>query len=157
MIDLTVNEAVLKSAVQRAKVRDFKIPTFKQMRDPSLIPDDVKERLADVGLWDLDPINLYRITWHNEAKASGGGFGGVNYFEVPSSISGVDARIVMMEGKWFPTGAHKVGAAFGCLVPRLVAGPPRKPFGRRPATTVAVAHTTRISLRASRSRSCPRV
>ncbi|MEA2011111.1 MAG: pyridoxal-phosphate dependent enzyme [Actinomycetota bacterium] len=122
MIDLTINEAVLTSAIARAKERDFKIPTFKQMRDPSLIPDDVKERLADVGLWDLDPINLYRITWHNEAKASGGGFGGINYFEVPSEISGVDARIVMLEGKWFPTGAHKVGAAFGCLVPRLVTG-----------------------------------
>ena len=25
-------------------------------------------------------------------------------------------------GKWFPTGAHKVGAAFGCLVPRLTTG-----------------------------------
>ena len=25
-------------------------------------------------------------------------------------------------GKWFPTGAHKVGAAFGCLVPKLVSG-----------------------------------
>ncbi len=122
MIDLTINEAVLTSAVPRAKERDFKIPTFKQMRDPSLIPDDVKARLADVGLWDLDPINLYRITWHNEAKAAGGGFGGINYFEVPSEISGVDARIVMLEGKWFPTGAHKVGAAFGCLVPRLVTG-----------------------------------
>jgi cysteine synthase len=122
MIDLTINEAVLTSAVARAKERDFKIPTFKQMRDPSLIPDDVKARLADVGLWDLDPINLYRITWHNEAKAAGGGFGGINYFEVPSEISGVDARIVMLEGKWFPTGAHKVGAAFGCLVPRLVTG-----------------------------------
>jgi cysteine synthase len=122
MIDLTINEAVLTSAVAQAKERDFKIPTFKQMRDPSLIPDDVKERLADVGLWDLDPINLYRITWHNEAKTSGGGFGGINYFEVPSEISGVDARIVMLEGKWFPTGAHKVGAAFGCLVPRLVTG-----------------------------------
>ncbi len=122
MIDLTVNESVLASAVQQAKERNFKIPTFKQMRDPSLIPDDVKERLADAGLWDLDPINLYRITWHNEPKVSGGGFGGVNHFEVPSEISGVDARIVMMEGKWFPTGAHKVGAAFGCLVPRLVTG-----------------------------------
>ena len=122
MIDLTVNESVLASAVQQSRERNFKIPTFKMMKDPSLIPEDVKERLADVGLWDLDPINLYRITWHNEPKTSGGGFGGVNYFEVPSSISGVDARIVMMEGKWFPTGAHKVGAAFGCLVPRLVTG-----------------------------------
>ena len=122
MIDLTVNEAVLKSAVQQAKARDFRIPTFKQMRDPSLIPDDVKTRLGSVGLWDLDPINLYRINWHNDPTPTGGGFGGVNYLEVPSEVSGVDARIVMLEGKWFPTGAHKVGAAFGCLAPRLVSG-----------------------------------
>jgi len=122
MIDLTVNEAVLKSAVQQAKARDFKIPTFKQMKDPGLIPDAVKARLGSVGLWDLDPINLYRINWHNDPTPTGGGFGGVNYLEVPSEISGVDARIIMLEGKWFPTGAHKVGAAFGCLVPRLVSG-----------------------------------
>jgi cysteine synthase A len=122
MIDLTVNEAVLASAVQQAKERDFRIPTFKQMRDPSLIPDDIKARLGNVGLWDQDPLNLFRISWHNEPVPFGGGFGGVNYLEVPSEISGVDARIVMLEGKWFPTGAHKVGAAFGCLVPRLVTG-----------------------------------
>jgi cysteine synthase A len=122
MIDLTVNEAVLASAVQRAKERNFKIPTFKQMRDPSLVPDEVKQQLADVGLWDLNPLNLYRITWHNEPTPSGGGFGSVNYLEIPPEISGVDARIVMLEGKWFPTGAHKVGAAFGCLAPRLVSG-----------------------------------
>ena len=122
MIDLTVHESVLASAVEQARARQFKIPTFRQMRDPDLIPDDVKTRLHDVGLWDLDPINLFRITWHNDPTPHGGGFGGVNYLEVPSEISGVDARIVMLEGKWFPTGAHKVGAAFGCLAPRLVTG-----------------------------------
>ncbi|MFC2153213.1 pyridoxal-phosphate dependent enzyme [Actinomycetota bacterium] len=122
MIDLTVHESVLASAVEQARARQFKIPTFRQMRDPDLIPDDVKARLSDVGLWDLDPINLFRITWHNDPTPHGGGFGGVNYLEVPSEISGVDARIVMLEGKWFPTGAHKVGAAFGCLAPRLVTG-----------------------------------
>ena len=31
-------------------------------------------------------------------------------------------RIVGLVGKWFRTGAHKVGAAYGCLVPRLVSG-----------------------------------
>ena len=122
MIDLTVHESVLTSAVEQARARQFKIPTFRQMRDPGLIPDEVTTRLRDVGLWDLDPINLFRITWHNDPTPHGGGFGGVNYLEVPSEISGVDARIVMLEGKWFPTGAHKVGAAFGCLAPRLVTG-----------------------------------
>ena len=32
------------------------------------------------------------------------------------------AKIVALVGKWFPTGCHKVGASFGCLVPRLVTG-----------------------------------
>ena len=67
-------------------------------------------------------INLFRITWKNEPVDSGGGFGDVNFMEVPSEISGVDARIIALVGKWFPTGSHKVGATFGCLVPRLVAG-----------------------------------
>ena len=122
MIDLTVNDSVLTSAVEQARARDFRIPTFKQMRDPSLIPADIKAQLADVGLWDLNPLNLFRITWHNEPTPFGGGFGDVNYLEIPPEISGVAARIIVLEGKWFPTGAHKVGAAFGCLAPRLVTG-----------------------------------
>jgi cysteine synthase A len=122
MIDLTINEATLESAANRAQERSIRIPTFKQMRDPSLIPDSIRQQLASVGLWDLDPLNLYRITWHNEPTPTGGGFGKVNYLEVPHEISGIDARIIMLEGKWFPTGAHKVGAAFGCLAPRLVTG-----------------------------------
>jgi cysteine synthase len=122
MIDLTVNEAVLDSAVETARERNFRIPTFKQMRDPSLIPVDVTAQLGSVGLWDLNPLNLYRITWHNEPIESGGGFGPVNTIEFSPELTGVDARIIMLVGKWFPTGAHKVGAAFGCLVPRLVTG-----------------------------------
>jgi cysteine synthase len=42
--------------------------------------------------------------------------------EFPESLTGTPARIVALEGKWMPTGSHKVGAAFGCLVPRLVTG-----------------------------------
>jgi cysteine synthase len=122
MIDLTVNEATLDSAVGRARERGIRIPTFAQMRNPALIPDEVKAQLQDVGLWDLDPLNLYRITWHNEPVAHGGQYGPVNYLELPPELTGVDARILMLVGKWFPTGAHKVGAAFGCLVPRLVTG-----------------------------------
>ncbi|MCX7958850.1 MAG: pyridoxal-phosphate dependent enzyme, partial [Deltaproteobacteria bacterium] len=49
-------------------------------------------------------------------------YNGVNYFEIPQRLSGVKARIIGLVGKYFPTGAHKVGAAFGCLVPRLVSG-----------------------------------
>lgn len=122
MIDLTVYPEALESAVQRAREKNIIIPTFKQQKDPGLIPDTILERLKNVGLWDIDPLNLFRITWHNEPVPSGGGFGDANLIEFPSTLTGVQARIVATVGKWFPTGAHKVGAAFGCLVPRLVTG-----------------------------------
>jgi cysteine synthase len=82
----------------------------------------VKEELGKIGLWDVHPRNLFRITWHNAPQPQGGGFGGVNWMELPPSLTGVPARIIVLVGKWFPTGAHKVGAAFGCLAPRLVTG-----------------------------------
>ncbi len=123
MIDLTIHsEEALEHAVQRARERNIIIPTFKQQRNPELIPAAIKNSLADVGLWDLNPLNLFRITWHNDPVASGGAYGGVNFIEFPPELTGVDARIITLVGKWFPTGAHKVGAAFGCLVPRLVTG-----------------------------------
>jgi len=122
MIDLTIDERQLESTVQRARERNIIIPTFEQMKDPSLIPEGVKKRLADIGLWDITSLNLFRITWKNEPVEHGGGFNGVNYVELPSSLTGVPARIIALVGKWFPTGSHKVGATFGCLVPRLVTG-----------------------------------
>lgn len=122
MIDLSIHEAALERTVQRAREQNIIIPTFAQQRNPELIPEPIRRRLAGIGLWDLNPLNLFRITWRNEPTADGGGFGDVNYLELPKEITGVDARIVVIVGKWFPTGAHKVGAAYGCLVPRLVTG-----------------------------------
>jgi len=122
MLDLTVHPDRLERAVQRAKERNIVIPTFKQQINPQLVPDSIKANLKNVGLWDLNPVNLFRITWHNEPVPQGGGFGPVNFMEFPKELTGVEARIVAPIGKWFPTGAHKVGAAFGCLVPRLVTG-----------------------------------
>jgi cysteine synthase len=122
MIDLTVHPDRRERAVARARQRGIVVPTFAQMKDPSRLPDATRRQLASVGLWDVNAQNLFRITWKNEPKAAGGGFGPVNTLEFPSSLTGVPARIVALVGKWFPTGAHKVGAAFGCLVPRLVTG-----------------------------------
>jgi cysteine synthase len=122
MIDLTVNEEQLKRTAARARERGIIAPTFAQMKDPNKVPDKIKEQLKGVGLWDLHPLNLFRITWKNEPVKHGGGFDGVNYMEIPPEVTGVNARIIALVGKWFPTGAHKVGATYGCLVPRLVTG-----------------------------------
>jgi cysteine synthase len=122
MIDLTVNNEVLERTVRLAQEKNIIIPTLKQQRDPSLIPDKITQKLKSVGLWDINPLNLFRINWHNQPQETGGNYGGVNAIELPKAITGVDTRIVALVGKWFPTGAHKVGAAFGCLAPRLVTG-----------------------------------
>ncbi|MEQ8222554.1 MAG: pyridoxal-5-phosphate-dependent protein subunit beta, partial [Candidatus Eremiobacterota bacterium] len=121
-IDLSIHEEQLKSAVQRAREKNIIIPTFKQMRDPGLVPSKIKDNLKSIGLWDVNPNNLFRITWKNQPVPTGGLFGDVNFIEIPKEITGVDARIIALVGKWFPTGAHKVGASFGCLAPRLVTG-----------------------------------
>jgi cysteine synthase len=122
MIDLSVHADRQERAVRRARERGILIPTFAQMKDPARVPEKVRKELAGIGLWDLHPRNLFRITWKNQPRESGGGFGGVNYLEFPPELTGVEARIIALVGKWFPTGAHKVGAAFACLVPRLVTG-----------------------------------
>ncbi len=122
-IDLTIHDSEKRRhAIQRAREQGVIIPTFRQMIDPAQIPRAIQERLRDIGLWDLNPLNLFRINWHNEPREKGGLFGGVNYLELPGELTGVRARILILLSKWFPTGAHKVGAAFACLVPRLVTG-----------------------------------
>ncbi|HEX7571809.1 MAG TPA: pyridoxal-phosphate dependent enzyme [Bacteroidota bacterium] len=111
---------VIKKTAERCHERGIRIPTFAQLRDPAHIPASITSRLEGVGLSDVNPINLFRITWKNDIAS--GFYGKVNFFEIPREITGVRARIIGLAGKFFPTGAHKVGAAFGCLVPRLVSG-----------------------------------
>jgi len=122
MIDLTIDKPTLQKNIQKAKENGIIVPTFSQMREPAAVPAAIKERLKKTGLWELDPVNLFRITWKNEAKESGGLFGEPNYIELPSKLTGVGAKIICLAGKYFPTGCHKVGASFGCLAPRLVTG-----------------------------------
>jgi len=119
---LSINKEKLAHNVQVARENNIILPTFAQMRDPQKVPEKVKKALKNVGLWDVNPLNLFRITWHNEPTMEGGQYGGVNFIELPSVLTGVKARIIVLCGKWFPTGCHKVGASYGCLAPRLVTG-----------------------------------
>ena len=122
MINLTINEKGRANNIQRAREQNIIIPTIAQMKDPQTIPEKIQDQLRSIGLWDVNPRNLFRITWKNEPKESGGLFGKPNFIVLPPELTGVKAKILMMAGKYFPTGCHKVGASFGCLVPRLVTG-----------------------------------
>ena len=123
MIDLAVNEERLARTAKRCRDRNIIIPTFSQLKNPSSAPDKIKEQLRQTGLWEIAPQNLFRITWKNQPVPNGGSFRPIaNYLELPPELTGVEARIIAIIGKWFPTGSHKVGASFGCLVPPLVTG-----------------------------------
>jgi cysteine synthase len=119
---MQVDHEILSRAIDLLRERRVLLPTFAQMRDPTLVPEKIKQRLRALGLSELDPANLFRITWKNEPVYRGGLFNDGNWIEFPAALTGVPARIIGLVGKWFPTGAHKVGAAYGCLAPKLVAG-----------------------------------
>ncbi len=121
-IDKITNHKALENTIKRYKEKGIILPTFAQQKNPELIPQKIKDKLKNIGLWDFNPLNLFRISWKNEPKDFGGLFGDPNFIELPKELTGVNARIVLLIGKWFPTGAHKVGAAYGCLAPRIITG-----------------------------------
>ena len=81
-------------------------PTFEEMLHPHAISPEVRQRaIAARKSSPLDPINLYNITWRDE-------HGEVYHVVLPKELTGVDANIVVIYGKEFPSGSHKVGAAY---------------------------------------------
>jgi len=115
-----VNEKVMRKTAARCRERGVVIPAFAELRDPAKISAAIRKKLPGLGLDDVHPFNLFRISWKNDVTT--GLYGSVNALELPAAVTGIEARVVGLVGKHFPTGAHKVGAAFGCLVPRLVSG-----------------------------------
>jgi cysteine synthase len=116
----SMNEKVMRRTASRCRERGIIIPTFAELRDPDKIPAAIKNRLPGLGMDDVHPLNLFRISWKNDVRS--GLYGTVNALRLPPAVTGIEATVVGLIGKHFPTGSHKVGAAFGCLVPRLVSG-----------------------------------
>ena len=122
MIDLTRNEAQIRKNAAHCRERNIRLPTFREMKNPENISGAIRDEMKSIGLWDMHPRNLYRGSWKNEPVSEGGNYGAVNAMVIPKEITGVKANIIGLVGKWFPTGAHKVGATYGCIAPALVTG-----------------------------------
>ncbi len=114
------NQDFYQKTLKRVREKKIILPTFRQLKHPETIPTAIVEKLKQIDMQELHPLNLFRINWRNDPQT--GGINGINYLEIPPEITGVRARIVGLVGKFFPTGAHKVGATYGCLVPYLVTG-----------------------------------
>ncbi len=91
-------------------------PTFSEMGDPKTMDPAVRAKaLAARSADPLDPINLYNITWQGSDEA-------IYAFTVPPELTGVEAPIVVLYSREFPTGSHKVGAAYSVLAEMIVTG-----------------------------------
>ncbi len=91
-------------------------PTFEEMLHPSTIDPNVRARARRMFREDpLDPINLFNITWRDPDDR-------IYALRIPHELTGVDAEIVMIYGKDFPTGSHKVGAAYSVLIEKELYG-----------------------------------
>jgi cysteine synthase len=84
-------------------------PTYEEMLNPSTLDPTIREKALKATTDELDPINLFNITWKNEKNI-------VNKIVLPKQLTGVDANIVVMLGKHFPSGSHKVGPAYSTLI-----------------------------------------
>ena len=114
------NRQYLENTIKRCREKKIILQTFAQLKNPGKIPPGIIQGLKQVDLQEVHPLNLFRINWRNDPKTNG--IGEINYLEIPKEITGVEARIIGLVGKHFPTGAHKVGATYGCLAPYLVTG-----------------------------------
>lgn len=91
-------------------------PTFEEMLHPATIDPATRARAVGAATRDpLDPINLYNITWRGPDNR-------LKYEVLPKELTGVEAPIVVLYGRDFPTGAHKVGAAYSVLAEELLFG-----------------------------------
>lgn len=117
-----VDQGVLNNTIKRFRERKIKLPTFEELADPSKISPEIVKALESIDPNEPHPLNLYRINWFN--KANSRGFGEVpEYIVLPKELTGVDAKIVVMTGAFFPmVECHKVLAAYGCLAPRVITG-----------------------------------
>ncbi len=97
----------------------FKVPfgpTYEEMLCPEKINPEVRERaLRALKENELDPINLFNITWKDENNK-------VRTVVLPKELTGVDANIVVMLGNGYPSGSHKVGPAYATLIEGCVDG-----------------------------------
>lgn len=91
-------------------------PTFEEMLHPEKIAPELRGRAIQAARSDpLDPANLYNITWR-------GGDGRIRYEVLPAELTGVETPIVALYSKDFPTGSHKVGAAYATLMDQVLTG-----------------------------------
>jgi cysteine synthase len=118
-------------------------PTYAEMLDPATLPAALRNKaLAAAHGDEFDPANLFNITWRGPDH-------GIRHILLPKELTGVKANIVVMMGHFFPSGSHKVGAAYSTLMEGELSGEiePGKSTTIGPSTGnfgIGVAYVSRL-------------
>ena len=113
---------VIEKTAKYFKEKGVVLPTISELKNPHSISEYIKNKVLKLDKDAMDPANLFRVHWFNKRDHS-------NFLDVPehivlpSEFTGVDAKIIVNLGRYFPLiTAHKVLAAYGCLLPRILNG-----------------------------------
>jgi cysteine synthase len=111
-----------RAAIDWLRKVGVRLPTWTELQDPGKIKSEHLPSLANVDPNSPNSANLWRVHWFNgpDQKSL---IDIPDHIVLPTELTGVKAPIVVLLGCHFPMiGAHKVLAAYACIVPRLVTG-----------------------------------
>ena len=113
---------VVEKTAKYFKEKGIVLPTISELKNPDSINEDIKNKVLKLDKDAMDPANLFRVHWFNKRDHSK--FLDVpEHIVLPSEFTGVEAKIIVNLGRYFPLiTAHKVLAAYGCLLPRILNG-----------------------------------
>ena len=119
---MNINESIITKTSKYFKSRGINLPKVSELVNPHSIDEDIINKLKSINKNDANPLNLFRVNWFNNRDHSSF-LKAPEHIVLPSEFTGVEAKIIVNIGRLFPLiSAHKVLAAYGCLLPRILSG-----------------------------------
>ena len=117
-----MNETIVSKTSEYFKKKGIVLPKISELCNPHTVDKNIINKLKTVDKDAMDPLNLFRVHWFNNRDHIG--FSKVpEHVVLPNEFTGVEAKIIVNVGRLFPLiAAHKVLAAYGCLLPRILNG-----------------------------------
>ncbi len=86
-------------------------PTYAEMRNPLLLPTGLRDAANAARSDEQNPLNLFNINWKETGDYP-------DAIVLPKELTGVQANIIVLSGRTFPSGSMKVGPAYVTLAER---------------------------------------
>ena len=119
---LIIDQLVISKTSEYFKKKGIILPKISELTEPNTISEDIQNKLKTIDKNEINSLNLFRVHWHNNRDHTAFSKS-PEYIVLPSEFTGVEAKIIVNLGRLFPLiTAHKVLAAYACLLPRLLNG-----------------------------------